>query len=395
VRSSAANAGGSILRISPEGNYVKLQRPGIILAGLVAGALALAACGSDDTSGTTGGQATGGSSANGGTVSDCASGSFTAAGSSAQKPAFNAWKSGYEAACSGASINYDGQGSGYGRTQFYQGQVPLAGSDAAIADADQGKADTRCTGGKAVDIPMVITPVAIVYNVQGVSKLTLTPTLLAKIFSGKISKWNDPAIVAANSGTTLPATTITTVHRSSDSGTTQNFARFLDAQAKADWTYGTEQSWKAPGGQGAKDSAAMVQQVKGADGAIGYVDGPDAVKNSLTPAALDTGSGPVELNSDSVSKAVAAATATVTGQDIKVAVNYGLKDAGAYPAILVTYEITCTKGLAADQAKFVKSFLTYTASDAGQAALAPIGHSPLPADLLSKVKEAVAGLSAA
>jgi phosphate transport system substrate-binding protein len=139
----------------------------------------------------------------------------------------------------------------------------------------------------------------------------------------------------------------------------------------------------------------MVQQVKGADGAIGYVDGPDAVKNNLTPAALDTGNGPVELNTDSISKAVAAATATVSGQDIKVKINYALKEAGAYPAILVTYEITCTKGLAADQAKFVKSFLTYTASDAGQGALAAIGHSPLPADLLSKVKEAVSGLSAA
>jgi phosphate transport system substrate-binding protein len=374
---------------------VKLQRPGLYIAGLVAGALALSACGSDDTSGSGSGNTSTSSSASGGTVADCVSGSFSAAGSSAQKPAFNAWKDGYEGACKDASLNYDAQGSGYGRTQFEQGQVPLAGSDASLSDDDQPKADARCSGGKAVNIPMVVTPVAIVSNIQGVSKLTLTPTLLAKIFSGKITKWNDPAIVAANSGVTLPATTITTVHRSSDSGTTQNFARFLDAQAKTDWPYGTTQSWKAPGGQGAKDSAAMVQQVKGADGAIGYVDGPDAVKNSLTPALLDTGSGGVELNKDSVSKALSAATSTVNGSDIKVKINYGLKDAGAYPAILVTYEITCTKGLSADQAKFVKSFLTYTSSEAGQGVLAGIGHSPLPPELLSKVKEAVAGLSAA
>jgi phosphate transport system substrate-binding protein len=193
---------------------------------------------------------------------------------------------------------------------------------------------------------------------------------------------------------TLPSTSVTTVHRSSDSGTTDNFTKFLDAQAKTDWTFGTGQAWKAPGGQGAKDSAALVQQVKGQDGGLGYVDGPDAKKNSLTPALLDTGNGGVEPTADSIGKAVSAATATVAGQDIQLKINYGLKEAGAYPAILATYEITCTKGLAADQAKFVKSFLTYTSSDEGQGKLADLGHSPLPADLLSKVKTAVDGLSA-
>jgi phosphate transport system substrate-binding protein len=370
---------------------VKLQRPGLLFAGLVAGALALTACGSDNTSGS-GGDAT--PSGSGGNSTDCASGSFTIAGSSAQKPAINAWKQGYEAKCSDVSINNDAQGSGYGRTQFTQKQVPLAGSDSALKPEEQTKADARCAGGKAVDIPMVITPVAVVYNLQGVTKLTLTPSLLAKLFAGQLTKWNDPAIAAVNSGVTLPATTVTTVHRSSDSGTTDNFTKFLDAQAKADWTFGTGQGWKAPGGQGAKDSAAMVQQVKGQDGGLGYVDGPDAKKNNLTPASLDTGNGPVDPTADSIGKAVSAATATVDGQDIKLKLNYGLQAPGAYPAILATYEITCTKGLTADEAKFVKSFLTYTSSSEGQGALADLGHSPLPADLLAKVQQAVSGLSA-
>jgi phosphate transport system substrate-binding protein len=371
---------------------VKLQRPGLIFAGFVAGALALTACGSDNTSG---GDSAAAQTSGGAASTDCASGSFSAAGSSAQKPAFNAWKQGYEAKCADASINYDGAGSGFGRTQFTQGQVPLAGSDSALKDDEQSKADARCSGGKAIGVPMVITPVTFIYNLQGVDKLTLTPSLLAKLFAGKITKWDDPAIKAANSGVTLPSTTVTTVHRSSDSGTTDNFAKFLDAQAKADWTFGTGQAWKAPGGQGAKDSAAMVQQVKGQDGGLGYVDGPDAKKNSLTPALLDVGSGGVEPTADSIGKAVSAATAKVDGQDIKLSINYGLTEAGAYPAILATYEITCTKGLPADQAKFVKSFLAYTASAEGQGALAAIGHSPLPADLLTKVQTAVDGLSAA
>src|SRR6185312_127580 len=224
-------------------------------------------------------------------------------------------------------------GSGAGRTAFYSGQIPVAGSDASIADGDRGKADARCSGGKAIDLPMVLTPVEFIYNVKGVSDLTVTPSILAKIFSS-----------------------------------------FLAAQVPDLWTYGTGQAWKAPGGQGAADSSALVQSVKGMDGAIGYVDGPDATKNSLTPAKLDVGSGPVEPNPDTVGKAISAAQVSGDDQDIVLKINYGLKDAGAYPAILATYEITCTKGMTTGQAKFVKSFLTYTASDAGQAELAKLGY---------------------
>lgn len=356
----------------------------------MAGTLALAACGSDNTGTSAAPSASGGSTA--ANAADCASGTFTAAGSSAQKPAFNAWIQGYQTQCANASVNYDGQGSGNGRTQFEQKQVPLAGSDSYLPAKETAAADARCTGGKAIDLPMVLTPVALVYNIKGVSSLTLTPSIIAKIFSGKITTWNDPEIAAANKGVTLPATTITPVHRATDSGTTDNFTRFLDAQAKADWSYGAGQAWKAPGGVGAKDSSAVVQNVRTTDGSIGYVDGPDATKNNLTPAQLDTGFGPVAISPETVGKAVEAAQTIVTGQDIQVKINYGLKEAGTYPAILATYEITCTAGLPADQAKFVKTFLTYTSSSAGQAQLAPLGHLPLPASLLSKVQASVAAL---
>ena len=194
---------------------------------------------------------------------------------------------------------------------------------------------------------------------------------------------------------TLPDKTITTVHRSKDSGTTQNFQKFLTAQVPDLWTYGTGQAWKAPGGQGAADSSGLVQSVKSTDGAIGYVDGPDATKNSLTPAKLDVGAGAVAANADSVGKAISAAKVTGDNQDIILDINYGLKDAGTYPAILATYEITCSKGLPADQAKFVKSFLTYTASTEGQGVLTTLGYSQLPDDLATKVRSAVDALSAA
>jgi phosphate transport system substrate-binding protein len=245
-----------------------------------------------------------------------------------------------------------------------------------------------------VNLPMVLTPVEFIYNLSGVSDLTLTPTTLAKIFSGTITKWNDPEIAAANKGATLPGTSITAVHRSKDSGTTENFTKFLAAQAKADWTYGSGQAWKAPGGQGAPDSSGLVQSVKGTDGAIGYVDGPDAKKNNLTPAKLDVGAGAVAPDATSVGKAISAAKVEGDAQDVKLSIDYGLKEAGAYPAILATYEITCTKGLSADQSKFVKSFLTYTASEEGQGVLEGLGYSPLPAELATKVRSAVDALAA-
>ena len=366
---------------------MKLQRYGL-LAGVLAGSLALAACGSDntDTSGSGGG-----TSAN---SADCASGTLQMQGSSAQGPAMTAWIQAYQTKCSGANVNYTKSASGTGRTAFINKQNSLVGSDSALKEQQKTDADKRCSPGTAVDLPMVITPIAIGFNVSGVTKLTLTPSLISQIFNGKITKWNDAAIAKANAGVTLPATTITTVHRSTDSGTTQNFTNFLVAQAKADWPYEAGQSWQAPGGQGAANSTQLAQVVKSTDGAIGYLDNTDAKKNSLAVVSIDTGSGGVDITTDSVSKAVEAAKSSATGQDIKLTIDYGLKAAGAYPAILATYEITCTSGLPSDQAKLIKSFLTYTASDAGQQEVTKAGHYPLPASLLTQVQQAVASLSA-
>ena len=388
----AASTARPSRRVAPRhslgGTYVKLQRHGLV-AGLVAGMLALSACGSDNTDNNAGG-----GDSSGGASADCGSGTLSWDGSSAQKTAVTEWVKQYQGKCSGASINYQGAGSGSGRTAFYSGQIPVAGSDSSIKSEDQGKADARCSGGKAVNLPMVLTPVEFIYNLSGVSDLTLTPSILAKVFSGKITNWNDAEIAAANKGASLPDKSITAVHRSKDSGTTENFTKFLDAQAKDVWTYGSGQAWKAPGGQGAADSSALVQSVKSTDGGIGYVDGPDAKKNSLTPAKLDVGAGAVAPTTDTVGKAISAAKVEGDNQDVKLSIDYGLKDAGTYPAILATYELTCTKGLSADQSKFVKSFLTYTASAEGQGVLEALGYSPLPDELATKVRSAVDALSA-
>jgi phosphate transport system substrate-binding protein len=301
------------------------------------------------------------------------------------------WIKDYQSACSGATINYQAVGSGAGIQQFTQGSTAFAGSDSPMKETEQPGADARCKTGKAIHLPMVPGPIAVAFNVSGVDSLTLTPKALAGIFSGKITKWNDPAIAASNSGATLPSTGIQAFHRSDSSGTTDNFTKYLDAAAKSDWTYGHDKVWKAPGGQGAKGSDGVASGVKGADGGIGYMEYSFAKNSNLGVAKIDNGGGAVELTTANVSKAVEAAQVTGSGNDLKLKLDYTTQS--AYPILLVTYEITCEKGLAADQLKLVKSFLAYTVSDAGQKSLTDLGYAPLPVAVQSKVKAAVDALS--
>jgi phosphate transport system substrate-binding protein len=362
---------------------VKLLRHGSIACIALTGMLALAACGSDNT--TTAG-------AGGGSIPDCAEGQLNAEGSSAQNTAMETWLKNYSSAC-GATINYTASGSGAGVKQFIAGKVPFAGSDSALKDDERGPADARCATGKAVDVPMVVSPIAVTYNLDGVDSVALSPAALAGIFQGTVKTWNDKAIAATNPGVTLPATSIQVIYRSKDSGTTDNFTKFLDAAAGGAWKLGTGKAWRGTVGQGAPASGDVVAAVKSTAGAISYVDGPDATKNGLSAAALDLGSGPVEISDESVGKAVAAAGKKVDGNDITLSLNYGLKEAGAYPLVLVTYEITCEKGLDAAQATLVKSFLSYTASNDGQTAAAELGYSKLPAELQAEVQKAVSAIS--
>ncbi|WP_153504921.1 phosphate ABC transporter substrate-binding protein PstS [Cumulibacter manganitolerans] len=357
------------------------------LAGIAAASsLLISACSDNNAAGGGGDSAASGSDS--ATKIDCGTGDLNASGSSAQAKAIDTWQSTFASSCADIAVNYDPSGSGAGIKDFIAGKTDMAGSDSSLKDDEQAQADARCASGKAINIPMVISPVAVAYNVSGVDKLTLNAEVLAKIFSGQITKWDDEAIKALNKDAKLPSTSITTVHRSKDSGTTENFTKFLKAASNGAWTFEPAKSWAAPGGQGAPDSAGIVSAVKSTDGAISYVDGPDAAANSLKTAALDSGKGGVEISDKSVGKAVAAAERTGEGNNIKLKINYGLQEEGAYPAVLVTYEITCEKGLDAAKAKTVKSFLTYTSTD-GQKALHQLGYSPLPEQLQTDVKKAV------
>jgi phosphate transport system substrate-binding protein len=382
---------------------VKLYRTGVAAA-LLAGALALAACGSDKKADNPTTPAGGGSSdsssastsasgGSGGAVT-CGSGNLKAEGSTAQTNAIQQWIQDYKKQCSGATINYNPTGSGAGVKQFTGGQVDIGGSDAAL-DASKGEvaaAAKRC-GGPALDLPMVTGPVAVAFNVKGLTDLTLTPDVIAKIFLGQITTWNDPAIKALNSSANLPSTKITVFFRSDESGTTQNFETYLAAAAPSLYKDKPSKTWSGKVGQGKSKSQGIQQALKSTDGSIAYEEWSFVGAAGLSMAKIDNGGGPVALTADSAGKAVAAAkVASNGGDDLTLKLDYATKTPGAYPLILVTYEIVCQKYSDAAIGSLVKSFLTYT-SGQGQAGLPDLGYAPLPTEIVSKVQAAVAKIS--
>jgi phosphate transport system substrate-binding protein len=320
---------------------------------------------------------------------------LNAEGSTAQTNAINQWIKDYQSACTGATINYNPTGSGAGVSQFNAGKVDFAGSDSAL-DPTKGEvasAQKRC-GSTPMDLPMVVGPIAVAYKLKGVDKLILNGEVTAKIFLGKITSWNDAAIAALNPGVTLPSTKISVFYRSDSSGTTQNFERYLAATAPAVFKSAPDKDSSKAGfvGQGKAKSQGVSAALAATEGSIGYDEFSFAVSSGLQTAWIDNGGGPVELSKDTASAAAEAAQVVGTGTDLSLKLDYATKTPGAYPIILVTYELACTKYANAATGTFVKNFLNYTVNG-GQAALAGLGYAPLPAALQTKVEASIATIS--
>ncbi|WP_307624154.1 phosphate ABC transporter substrate-binding protein PstS [Streptomyces sp. V3I7] len=352
----------------------------------VSGALALTACGTDDT-GKAGGSS---QAANAGSVKcDNAKGQLLADGSSAQKNAIDAWVKQFSQAC-GVQINYKGGGSGAGVTAFNQGQVAFAGSDSALKPEEVTASKKVCKGGQGIDLPMVGGPIAVGYNVPGVDDLVLDAPTLAKIFDSKITKWNDAAIKKLNPKAKLPGLKIQAFHRSDESGTTDNFTKYL--KATADWKYEGGKAWQAKGGQAASGSAGVAQGVKQNPGAIGYFELSYA--KDMSTVAIDTGAkAPVKPSVESATADIAAAKVVGTGKDLSLQLDYATKAEGAYPITLVTYEIVCDKGNKPDTLPATKAFLNYIAGEDGQKVLSENDYAPIPAEIIGKVRTTIAGLN--
>ncbi|MEU1791916.1 phosphate ABC transporter substrate-binding protein PstS [Streptomyces sparsogenes] len=375
---------------------MKLQRNNrlrAIAAGALAlsGALVLTACGSDDNSGSSGGNGTKAA----GDIKCEGKGQLLASGSSAQKNAMDLWVKNYGGACKDVKINYKATGSGAGIQEWLQGKTAFAGSDSALKPEEVAASKKMCKGGgQGINLPMVGGPIAVGFNVPGVDKLTLDAKTLALIFDSKIKKWNDEAIKKLNKGVSLPDLKIQAFHRSDDSGTTDNFTKYLKAAAPSAWPHEPGKAWAGSGGQAADGSSGVSSQVKQVSGAISYFELSYATASSIKTVDLDTGaSAPVQATVDNASKAIAESKIKGTGKDLALDLAYDTKAEGAYPITLVTYEIACDKGNKSDTLAATKSFLTYVASEDGQASLKDLGYAPLPTEIATKVRESVASLS--
>ncbi len=359
--------------------------------------LSLAACGSDPTSASEPAGAEPGSSANASGLT-CAAGKLSAEGSSAQANAITEVIADYNAQCGDkATIEYNPTGSGAGIKSFYNGLVDFAGSDSALKTEEKDgvieadKAKERCQNNPAWNLPMVVGPIAFAYNIGGVDKLVLNAEVLSEIFNGTIKTWNDPKIAKLNSGVELPSANITVFFRSDESGTTENTTKFLSKAGKGAWKSEPAKAWTGTG-EGKNKSSGVADATASTKNSITYIEWSYAKDNNLSMAQLDSGNGPVELSGEAVAKAVSEAKVKGSGNDLSLDLKYAGTKSGAYPALLVTYEIACSKGLAADKTAIVKDFLTYFSSTESQSKLEDLGYAPLPSALQSKVKAAVAAI---
>jgi phosphate transport system substrate-binding protein len=361
---------------------VKLKRLGAPLAILAAAAISLTACASNE--GSTPSTTT--------AAPSNLSGTLNGIGSSAQGAAQTTWIAGFQQANPKVTINYDPQGSGAGRTSFISGAADFAGSDAALKDTELAGTFALCAAGtKAIDLPVYISPIAIAYNVDGVKDLKLDAATIAGIFSGKITTWNDPKIAALNSGATLPSANITVVHRSDDSGTTQNFTEYLAANAPDVWTAPASQTFPFPVGDAAKGTSGVADATKNAKNSITYID--ESGSAGLSISQLKVGSS-FEKISASGAAAVVAASPIASGRETNdLAIQIDRKDTskGAWPLVLVSYVIACQQYQDSAKADLVKGYVDYIVTDAAQKAAAQqAGSAPLSTDLASKVSKAVA-----
>src|SRR5689334_6945623 len=251
---------------------------------LVLGACSSSSSSSPPASGGSGSAAAGGGSSSGSNLS----GTLNASGSSFQLTFQQQAISGFKSVQPGMTVNYGGGGSGKGRTDLAAGTVNFAGSDSPIPSKDAAS----FSGKTILYFPVIVGPITMAYNLSGVSNLKLSPATIAGIFSGKIKTWNDPAIKADNSGTTLPSTAITLAVRSDSSGTTQNFTQFLVDAAPSAWSLGSSSTIKWPSSaRAASGNSGVAQVVKSTAGAIGYVDYSTAKASGLSFASVKNNDG--------------------------------------------------------------------------------------------------------
>lgn len=318
---------------------------------------------------------------------------ITGAGSTFAAPLYSQLGSEYKKS-DNVTVNYQAVGSGAGIAQFVANTVNYGATDVALKDAEVQQAQAH---GDPLNIPVAFGAITVSYNVSGLkSGLKLDGATIANIYLGKITKWNDDAIKALNSGVTLPDVAIAPVYRSDSSGTTSQFTSFLKGQS-TEWAdqVGSDKTVKWSVGTGSKGNDGVAATVSQTEGGIGYVELAYALQNNFTFASVKNKAGSyIAPSLDSTSKA---------GNDIP-----NLSDdlrfssinspaSGAYPiaspTFVVAYQDVCKAGgvKTATEASALQGWFNYILGD-GQSSMKKLEYAPLPSDLLQKAKAKVASM---
>ncbi|MDR1852501.1 MAG: phosphate ABC transporter substrate-binding protein PstS [Propionibacteriaceae bacterium] len=310
---------------------------------------------------------------------------ISGSGASSQTAAQEAWRAGYS-----GTVNYDPVGSGAGREAFSSGGAAFAGSDVPFKTEDLKSSFANCEGG-IVEVPAYISPIAVAYNLEGV-QLKLDAESIAKIFTGKITNWNDEALAELNKGTALPDLKITAVHRSDKSGTTGNFTDYLAQAAPKEWSAGEVEEWPADlNGEAAEKTQGVRETLANTKGAIGYLDASQA--GDLGVASVKSGDVFVTPTAEASVKTVGGSSLETGRGSADLAVDLNRTSvSGAYPLVMVSYLIGCEQYKDAATGTAVKAYFEHVISESGQKAAAEhAGSAPLQADaaLAEKVAKAV------
>jgi len=306
---------------------------------------------------------------------------ISGAGATFPAPLYQRWSVDYNKQVPSIQVNYQSVGSGAGVKNFIQGVVDFGASDAAMSDAEIAKAPRG-----AVMIPATAGSVVLAYNLPGVKDLRLSREAMVGIYLGKITKWNDPAIVASNPGTALPATPVNVAYRSDGSGTTFVFTQHLAAiSPEFDEQVGFDKSVTFPAGIGGKGNEGVTALIKQTPGTIGYIEFGYAQQNGLSCASVENKSGQFVAPTP---ESGAAALASVELPENLRAWPVDPAAPEAYPITSFTWLLLAKKYDDAAKLKALKDFITYGLTE-GQATAPELGYIPLPESVVAKANAAL------
>ena len=327
------------------------------------------------------------------------SGELNGGGATSQEKAEAAWAAGFQDANPDVTVNYDPVGSGTGRENFISEAFSFAGTDSALNN-DEGELDAaveRCGGEDVIQVPAYVSPIAVTFNLPGIDTLNLAPETITGIFEGTITTWDDPAIVDANPNADLPSADIVPVHRSDDSGTTENFVTYLSEVGG--WAAEPDGVWPADieGGESAEGTSGVVGLVSDNENYITYADDSAVKESGLGTVAVGVGEEFNAPTPEGAATVVAASEPAADATDSNLAIELArdTTESGAYPVLLVSYLLACPTYADEAEADLVKAYMEYVVSPEGQdAAAAEAGSAPLDEETAAAAMAAVETISA-